>query len=92
MTNPRSIQRQLTLSCRSAVYSIGFDKKKIFQPAEIEGTYYGRLTKVEEFIAFAKRIGAKKISIATCLGLINETKIFCNILAVKGLENYSFIL
>lgn len=59
--------------------------------AEIEGLYYGKLTRVEEIIAFAKRIGAKKIGIATCVGLINETKIFCRILEAKGLESYSVL-
>jgi len=59
--------------------------------AEIEGTYYGKLTRVEEIIAFAKRIGAKKIGIATCIGLMNETKIFTRILKAKGLESYSVI-
>ncbi|MBF0529477.1 MAG: DUF1847 domain-containing protein, partial [Deltaproteobacteria bacterium] len=29
--------------------------------ADIEGTYYGRLTRVEEIAAFANRIGARKI-------------------------------
>lgn len=59
--------------------------------AEIEGIYYGKLTRVEEIIAFAKRIGAKKIGIATCVGLINETKIFTQILRAKGLESYSVV-
>lgn len=59
--------------------------------AEIEGTYYGKLTRVEEIVEFAKRIGAKKIGIATCIGLINETKIFAQILAAKGLESYSVL-
>jgi uncharacterized metal-binding protein len=59
--------------------------------AEIEGTYYGKLTRVEEIVAFAKRLGAKKIGIATCVGLINETKIFTKILEAKGLESYSVL-
>lgn len=59
--------------------------------AEIEGTYYGKLTRVEEIIAFAKRIGAKKIGIATCIGLINETKVFVKILKAKGLESYGVL-
>lgn len=59
--------------------------------AEIEGLYYGKLTRVEEIIAFAKRLGAKKIGIATCIGLINETKIFTKILKAKGLESYSVL-
>ncbi len=59
--------------------------------AEIEGTYYGKLTRVEEIIAFARRIGAKKIGIATCIGLMNETRTFVKILKAKGLESYSVI-
>jgi len=59
--------------------------------AEIEGTYYGKLTRVEEIIAFARRIGAKKIGIATCIGLIAEAKIFVKILKAHGLKSYCAI-
>jgi len=59
--------------------------------AEIEGLYYGKLTRVEEIIAFSKRLGAKKIGIATCVGLMNEAKIFMKILEAKGLKSYSVI-
>jgi len=59
--------------------------------AEIEGTYYGKLTRIEEIIAFARRIDAKKIGIATCIGLINEAKIFVKILKAHGLESYCAI-
>jgi len=53
--------------------------------AEIEGEYYGRLTRVEETVLFAKKIGAKKIGIATCIGLIEETRIFAKVLEAAGL-------
>lgn len=59
--------------------------------AEVEGIYYGKHTRVEEIIDYAKRIGAKKIGIATCLGLINESKTFSKILAAKGLKSYGVI-
>lgn len=59
--------------------------------AEIEGLYYGQLTRAEEIIAFSKRIGAKKLGIATCIGLINEAKIFMRVLEAKGLDSYSVI-
>jgi uncharacterized metal-binding protein len=57
--------------------------------AEIEGVYYGRLTRVEEVAAFAKRIDAKKIGIATCVGLINETKSFIKFLDAQGISSYT---
>jgi uncharacterized metal-binding protein len=68
-----------------------FFSKIALAAAEIEGTYYGKLTRVEEIIEFAKRIGAKKIGIATCIGLMSEAKIFTKILKAKGLESYSVI-
>ncbi len=71
--------------------SDGLDAAMARAAATIEGKYYGRLTRVEEIIAFAKEIGAKKIGIATCIGLINEAKIFAKILAAKGLEGYCVI-
>ncbi len=69
----------------------GPDRRMALAAAEIEGIYYGKLTRVEELIAFAKRIGAKKVGIATCIGLIEETRTFSRVLAAKGLESYSVI-
>jgi len=59
--------------------------------AEIEGRYFGKLTRVEEIIAFAKAIGAKKIGIAACVGLAAEARTFAKIMEVKGLESYGVI-
>lgn len=59
--------------------------------AQVEGLFYGKLTRVGEIIEFAKRIGAKKIGIATCAGLIEESKIFAEILSAQGFEYYSAI-
>ncbi|MDR0569757.1 MAG: DUF1847 domain-containing protein [Clostridiales Family XIII bacterium] len=59
--------------------------------AEIEGTYYGKLTRVEEIIAFARRIGAEKIGIASCIGLMGETRTFTRILDAHRLSSYCAI-
>jgi uncharacterized metal-binding protein len=59
--------------------------------AEVEAENYCRLTRVEEIIEFAKKIRAKKIGIATCMGLINESKIFAAILKAKGIDYYSVV-
>jgi uncharacterized metal-binding protein len=59
--------------------------------AEVEGTYYGKLTRVEEIIAFANRIGARRIGIATCIGLIEETRVFAKVLKVRNLEPYAVL-
>lgn len=59
--------------------------------AEVEGLFYGKLTRVEEILEFARRIGAKTIGIATCAGLIEEAKIFAEILTAQGFAYYSAI-
>lgn len=56
--------------------------------AEVEGGFYGKYTRVEEIIEFARKIGAKKIGIATCVGLIEESRIFARILKLNGFEVY----
>lgn len=57
--------------------------------AEVEGLYYGKINRVEETIAFARRIGAARIGIATCLGLIEETRILVKILRLAGFDTVS---
>ena len=54
--------------------------------AEVEGLYYCKINRVEETVAFARRIGAKRIGIATRLGLIEETKVLVQILRLAGFE------
>ena len=67
------------------------NKKIAIAAAEVEGAFYGKYTRVDEIMEFAKRIGAKKIGIATCMGLIKESKIFAKILRLNGFEVYSAI-
>lgn len=57
--------------------------------AEVEGLYYGKINRVEETIAFARRIGATRIGIATCLGLIEETRTLVKILRLAGFDTVS---
>jgi uncharacterized metal-binding protein len=63
-------------------------RKLAISGAEVEGGFYGKYTRVEEIMEFARRIGAKKIGIATCIGLIEESRIFARILRTKGFEPY----
>lgn len=69
----------------------GLDRTIALAAADIEGKYYGELTRVEEILAFARRIGAKKIGIASCVGLASESKIFAEILKVHGFEPFMAI-
>jgi uncharacterized metal-binding protein len=69
----------------------GSDGKVARAAAEIEGRYYGKLTRVEEIVAFARRIEARRIGIATCIGLVEEARLFTRVLAAKGFEWHSVL-
>ena len=69
----------------------GIDRKIALAAADIEGEYYGKLTRVEEILAFARRIDAKKIGIASCVGLAQESKIFAEILKNNGFDVFMAI-
>ena len=64
------------------------NKKVTLAAAGVESDYYCQMCRVEETIEFAKRIGAKRIGIATCVGLIRETRTLTNILRSHGFEVY----
>lgn len=66
-------------------------KKIMLAAAQVEGQYYGQLTRVEEIIVFAKKIGARKIGIASCAGLIQENRIFADILRANGLQAFGVL-
>jgi uncharacterized metal-binding protein len=59
--------------------------------AEVEGEFYCKLTRVEETIAFAKKIGAQRIGIATCMGLVGEARVFKKILQAHGFQCFGVV-
>ncbi len=62
------------------------NKKIALAAAQIEGNFYCKLTRVEETVKFAEKIGAKKIGIATCVGTIAEARVFAKILRKNGFD------
>lgn len=64
------------------------NRKVTIAAAEVEADNYMKMTRLEETIEFAKKIGAKKIGIATCLGLLKESNILAKILRSHGFEVY----
>ena len=57
--------------------------------AEIEDEFYCKYTRVEEIIEFAKRLKMNKIGLAACVGLMEESRTFAEILAKHDFEVYS---
>ncbi|MDO4176014.1 MAG: DUF1847 domain-containing protein [Bacillota bacterium] len=56
--------------------------------AEVELENYCKMTRVEEIAEFARKIGAKKLGIATCIGLIKESAAAAKIFRNRGFEVY----
>ena len=67
----------------------GEDNAVAVAAAQVEYEGYGRRTRVEEVIQFARKIGAKKLGIATCVGLIEESRTLAKILRINGFEVYA---
>lgn len=59
--------------------------------AQVESEGYSRLTRVEETMIYAHKMGYKKIGVAFCVGLRQEAKIFTNILRKNGFETESVV-
>lgn len=59
--------------------------------AEIEGEYYGRLTRLEETIRFAQKLNVKKLGIASCIGLLDEASLYAKIVRSAGIETKTVI-
>ncbi len=72
-----------------ALYQDEENRRVAIASAEVEGEFYGTYTRVEETIEFARRIGAKKLGIATCVGLLEESRVLARILRLNGFEVYS---
>jgi len=66
-----------------------FERKLLEVSSDIEREFYCKLTRVEELLEFAKRMGFKKIGIAFCIGLFEETRILAKILESNGFEVFS---
>ena len=71
-----------------AIYENETNRKIMMTAADIEHEFYCQYTRLEETIEFAKRMGVKKIGIATCVGLIRETRMVTKILRHHGFEVY----
>lgn len=64
------------------------NRRSMIAAGEIEHDYYCQFTRIEEIMAYAKKMGFKKLGIATCVGLISESRMLAKILRHNGFEVY----
>ena len=57
--------------------------------ALVEAEHYGKMTRVEEICDFAKKMGYKKLGIATCVGLLAEARTAVKIFREQGFEAFA---
>lgn len=72
-------------------YNEGRNHDIMVASAEVEFEGYCQLTRVQEIMEFARKIDAKRIGIAYCIGLQNEARIFAAILRKNGFLPYAVI-
>ena len=64
------------------------NQKSMQAASAVEYEGYCNLTRVQEIMDYAKRMGFKKIGIATCVGLISEARTLAKIFRYHGFEVY----
>jgi len=64
-------------------------RKLAIESARTEAAGYCRSTRVEEIMDFARRMGARKLGIAHCVGLMQEAKVARDIFVAGGFEVYT---
>lgn len=72
-------------------YDENNNKAVMIASAEVEFEGYCKWTRVQEIMEFARKIGARRIGIANCIGLINEARIFAKILRANDFEPLAVI-
>lgn len=56
------------------LYKEDENRRSMIAAGEVEHDHYCRYTRVEEIMAYARKMGMKKLGIATCVGLISESR------------------
>jgi uncharacterized metal-binding protein len=62
------------------------DARMLRAAADVEAEFYGRMTRIEETVTLAKKLGFKKVGIASCFALMNEAAIFAQCVRSADLE------
>lgn len=75
-----------TQSAAAALYDDPEIRKISRESALVESEGYCKWTRVEEICAFAKKLGFKKIGIATCISMVDLARTLSGILESHGFE------
>lgn len=71
-----------------AQYELEENRRAAIAAAEVEAENYCKMTRIQEIVEFAKKMGYHKIGIANCIGLRQEAGIAAGIFRSHGFEVY----
>jgi len=71
---------------RTVYFEDGDDREIALAAARVEAEGYLKWPRLQEVMAFARRIGAEHLGIANCVGLIEEARMLQEILSSNGFE------
>ncbi len=74
------------MKAESRYFSDDHIRRIAVEAARTEAAGYCQQTRVEEITEFARRLGARKIGIAHCAGLMNEARLASEIFSSRGFE------
>lgn len=82
----QQVSPELAAEAEALYHAEEINGKIAYASASIESEFYCEKTRLEEVALFAERIGAKKLGIATCVGLVRESRIVARYLREKGFQ------
>jgi uncharacterized metal-binding protein len=74
------------IDAAGAVYQDAFVRKVAHASALVESEGYCRWTRVEEIVALAKKLGFRKLGIATCISFVDLARTLSAVLESHGFE------
>lgn len=84
----KGMNQEIVEESKQAYLNSPDDLKIMKLSAEIEHDFYCQMTRVEETIEWCKRMGARKIGIASCVGLLDFARTFAKVLRFHGFDVY----
>lgn len=86
---PMPIEAELLQEIERAYIEQDDLRKLALESARTESAGYCQATRIEEIMDFARRMGAQKLGIAHCVGLMDEARLARNIFVAGGFEVYT---
>lgn len=86
---PMTVEAELLQAVEQAYLEQDELRRLALESARTESAGYCRTTRIEDTMDFAHRIGAKKLGIAHCVGLMREARLARDIFLAEGFEVYT---